>query len=203
MASLLITNVSSETLFLRDIYKELDAGESVTVDRTSAQLQSMTGLHEMVTDGLVTVAYTRSADEIASGYDLPLVVAGDDMPAVASTDLASGVTLIRKSFAAAAAGTADDVTVYAANALPFKFRVLDAWMLVATNIASSTVTVRTQAAGAGTLLATLSANATGRVSTTAPTASALATPGASEGLFLRRSDRGAAGEVFLLVRKES
>lgn len=201
MASLVITNVSSDTIYLRDLYKELEAGDSVTVDRTSAQLQSMTGLHEMIADGVVTLAYTRSADEIASGYDLPPVVAGDDAPAVAAADVVSPVTLLRCPFTAGAGGAADDVTIYAVNTLPFKFRVVDVWGYIAT-AAGATVAVRTAAVGAGTLLGTVASNATGRFDGTG-TATAVATPGASAGLFLRRADSGAAGEIFLLIRKES
>lgn len=203
MASVVITNVSAGEVHIRDLYKTLAAGEAVTISRTAAEITGMAGLQEAAADGTVTIAYTRSADEVASGLDLPPVVDGGDLAAVASTDKVSDCAVIRIPFTAGAGGSADDVTAYAVNTLPFKFRVLDAWALIATNVVSASVTVRTAAAAGGTLLATLSGNATGRVSTTAPTATAVATPGASAGLFLRRSDSGLAGEVFLLVRKEA
>ena len=203
MAQVTITNVSGGDVFIRELYKTLAASEAVVITRSASELASMSGLHEAQADGTVTVAYVRSADEIASGLDLPPVVEGGDVSAVASTDKVADVAVIRYAFTAGAGGSADDVTVYAVNTLPFKFRVLDAWILTATAVVSSTASVRTAAAGAGTLLATVSTGATGRASMTLPVATAVATPGASAGLFIRRTDSGAAGELFLLVRKES
>lgn len=204
MATLRITNVDSSELFLSDIYSTIAVGKYVDVTRDASDIPRMQSLASAIADGKATLAVTYSADELASGIMAPPAAIGAaDMAPVASTDKASGLVLIRIPMTALAAGTADDVTGYAVNTLPFKFRVCDAWAHVSANIAASTLSVRTQAAGAGTLLATLSGNATGRNSMTAPTASAVATPGATEGLFVRRSDRAVAGEVMLLCRVES
>lgn len=202
MASLVITNLTSSPVYLRDLYTTVAASGSVTTTRSASDLANMSGLQELVADGVVSVAYTRSADEVASGLDAPPVIDGVDLAAVAAAAVVSSSAVLRFSFTAGVAGTADDVTVFAVNALPFKFRVVDCWAFVATAVGASTWAVRTAAAGAGTLLATLDSGTTGRKQMTG-TATALATPGASAGLFVRRSDRGTAGEVFVLVRKEA
>ena len=41
MASLVITNVSSASFFLNDIYAEIDAAGTVTVSRSAAEISSM------------------------------------------------------------------------------------------------------------------------------------------------------------------
>lgn len=196
MATLTLTNTTSSDIWLSDLYCNVPASSSMTVTRSASDLPKMASLQHQMALGYIKLSVAYSSDEAA-------LVAPLTETAVASSALTSGAFLIRKSFAAAAAGTADDVTVYAVNTLPAKFRVVDAWARVATAIGGATVDVRTRAAGAGTLLATLDFAATGRVSMTVPNASAVATPGASDGLFLRRSDRGVAGEVFVLARVES
>jgi len=74
---------------------------------------------------------------------------------------------------------------------------------VDTAVAASTLEIRTQAAGAGTLLGEMSSNATGRAGWQTLTATQVATPGATEGLFIRRSDDGAGADICLLCRRES
>ena len=108
-----------------------------------------------------------------------------------------------KAFAAGGGGSPADITLYAANALPFKLRVVDSWLFVSTAVAG-TGTLRDEAAGAGTAASSGSTVATGRIPMD-PTsdASAVLTPGATKGLFLYLSDDAAAGEVFVLVRRES
>ena len=126
------------------------------------------------------------------------------MAPVAATDVASGLVLFHKAFTAGGGGSPDDVTVIAANALPFKFRVVDAWAAIGTGIGASTLNVYTRAAGAGTLLAGPIDSASAQLARmTGPTASVVATPASTEGVFVRRSDDGVAGEVFILVRRES
>lgn len=202
---LVVTNISSSPVYIRDLYTEIAAGESVTTERSGSDLSGMTGLIEALDAGTVSVSVTPSAAEIASGFlTPPSAIQAQDMAPVAAADIAAGLVVLRVPMAAGGGGAPDDVTAYAANALPFKFRVLDAWALISTAVGASTLNVYTQAAGAGTLVAgPIDSAVAGIARMTGPNASALAVPGATEGLFVRRSDDGVAGEVFLLVRRES
>lgn len=203
MATLRITNVSGSALFLSDIYTTIAAGAYLDVTRDASDIPRMQSLASALAAGTATLSVTYNAAELASGIMTPPAAVGAvDMAPVAATDVASGLVLLRKAFVAGTPGTADDVTIYAVNTLPFKFRVVDAWAHVTTNVGGSTCNMYTRAAAAGTQVAALSSAATGRVQSTLGD-SALVTPGASDGLFVRRSDRGAAGEVYLLCRIES
>ncbi len=103
--------------------------------------------------------------------------------------------MIYVSYAAAAAGTPDDVTIFSASA-PFNFRILEAWAVTATAIASSTVECRTATGGGGSALTTaMSTTVTGKTSDNSTVTTTVA---ASGSVFIRRSDRGVAGELFLL-----
>jgi hypothetical protein len=99
------------------------------------------------------------------------------------------------------AGTADDVTVWSANA-PYALRILDASLLVSTAVVGSDAALRTAAAGAGTVVLPDIALATRTFTTAAvgpvdAVASATATVALSGSLFLRRSDRSVVGELML------
>jgi hypothetical protein len=202
---LVVTNISSDPVYIRDLYIEIPAGESVTTDRAASDMSGMSGLIEALDAGTVSVSLTPSAAEIASGFlTPPQAVQAVDMAPVAAAEIAAGLVVLRVPLVAGGGGSPDDVTAYAANALPFKFRVLDAWAMISTGVGASTLNAYTQAAAAGTLLAgPIDSALAGIVRMTGPNASALAVPGATEGLFIRRSDDGVAGEVFLLVRRES
>jgi hypothetical protein len=205
MATLSIANVSSADIYLSDLVTTLAAGATLTATRAPSDISRMTELLAQIALGNLTLSITYSADELATGLMIPpgCVDYKDNLP-VASTDLPSGTFVIRKAFTALVTGAADDVTVYAVGALPAKFRVLDAWGYLTAATGASNLGIWTRAAGTGTQLSLLDSGTTGRVSTQAAwTATGLATPGASDGLFIRRSDRAVAGEVFLLCRIES
>lgn len=107
--------------------------------------------------------------------------------------------LIRNVFAAGAAGTADDVTIYNGNA-PFAFRIVDCWVQVATAIVATTVQLRTASGGGGTALSSaLSTALTGTVSNNDTASRSVASAGS---VFLRRSDRGVAGTILILALRE-
>jgi len=202
---IVVTNISAAPVYIRDLYTEIAPGGSVTTDRSGSDLSSMEGLIAALFAGTVSVSLVPSAAEVASGFlTPPQAVQAQDMAPVSATEVAAGLVVLRISLAAGAGGVADDVVGYAANSLPFKFRVLDAWAMIGTGVALSNVNVYTRAAGAGTLLAgPIDATATQLARMTGPTASALAVTGSTEGLFVRRDDSAIAGEVFLLVRRES
>jgi len=93
-----------------------------------------------------------------------------------------------------AAGTADDVVVFSANA-PFPFRILDRKLYVSTAVAAATAQLRSATAGGGsTLSSAMSVASTGLVLDASTTTNTVAAGGT---LVLRRSDRSMVGELFL------
>jgi len=146
------------------------------------------------------VEYT--ADEVASGMLSPpgVVEAGDLAPVLATFPLAALATIF-VAIPAGGGGAPDDVEVWPLNGLPFQFRVLDAVAYVTTAVGASTLELRDEAAGAGNLLASAASAATGRQANTAA-ATGSAVPGASKGLFVRRSDSGVAAELVVTIRRE-
>lgn len=208
MASLTITNVSSSDFWLNDIYATVPAGEAVVVTRSPAEISSMAGLQAAVADGVLTSAVEFSADELAadlSSVVAPASVGAVAMDPVAATDIDAPLITFRKAFTAGAAGAADDVTIYALNSLPYKVRILGAHAIIATAIGGSSLNVRSQAGGVAGVLAAgpMDSASTGVHLATGPSASVVLTPGASVGLFIRRSDRGVAGEVIITARREA
>ena len=201
-----VTNISAAPVPLGDIYTTIPVGGFVTFKRSASQISAMVSLQKAVAAFQVTVLAVEESFETASGLAVaPGTVAAADVQPVAATDAAAATFEIRKAFVAAAAGAQDDITIYAANALPFKMRILDAYVLVSTvGTGAALLTVRDEAAGAGTAAAVFSSAATGRISpSSAFTASTLLTPGATKGLFVRRADRDAAGEVVIIARRET
>lgn len=107
--------------------------------------------------------------------------------------------VIRKAFTAAGPGAADDVTIYAAAA-PYAFRIVDVTCIVATAISTKTATLRSASAGGGSALSdAFDCGSTGVKRNTSVTASSTVAAGGS--LYIRRSDNGLAGEVFILAMK--
>lgn len=107
--------------------------------------------------------------------------------------------VIRKSFSAGVPGSADDVTIYNADA-PFAFRIIDSFALVSTLIALSTLTLRTATAGGGSAVSDVWPSAAiGVQRNVLMTASS--TIALNGTLVLRRSDIGVAGEVMIIIQK--
>jgi hypothetical protein len=202
MATLEITNIVSEDVYLADLYTSIAVGESKSIERSASDLPRMRSLQQAMADGKVSLAVTYSADEAASGLHAPpsTIEAGDMAPVAAATP-AAGLAVIYKPFAAGGGGSPDDVEIFPAGSLPFKFRVVDFALYVSTAVGASSAEIRDEAGGGGNLLASASSAATGRVAN-AENATAVATPGATKGLFVRRSDDGVAGEAILFVRPE-
>jgi len=203
MATLTITNLTAEAVYLADLYTEVPANSSIDVQRSASDLPRMRALQSAMADGKVSLAVVYSAAELGSGLQAPPdAIEAQDIAPVAAADAFSAGSVIRAALVAGGGGSPDDVEVKAVGQLPFKFRVIDAWAKIVTAVGASTLEVRTQAAGGGTLLASLDSAATGRADAS-DTASAVATPGATEGLFIRRSDDAVVGEVFILIRPET
>ncbi len=204
-----VTNTTSpsEAVTLGDIYKTLDkTGDSVTFSRKASDLSRMTSLQAAAAAGKVSVSVVPTADELASGLLTPpqTIQAADMQPVAAAVVDAPTITL-RVPVPAGVGGGADDVTVYALNAFPYKARVMWARAIVSATPGASTVALRTQSGGAGTLLATLDTTALGPVPgpTAAFTGSTVVTPGASVGLFVRRSNNTIACEIEITLRRET
>jgi len=202
MAQLQIANISTEEVYLRDIYTSIPVGQTKTVERSATDLPKMHALQEALADGKVTLSVQYSADEVASGLHAPpsTIEAVDIAPVQASAP-AAGLVTIYKALAAGGGGSPDDVEIYPAGSLPFKFRVMDFILYVGTAVVASSVEIRDEAGGGGDLLASAASGATGRIPN-AEDNTAVATPSGTKGLFARRSDDGVAAEVVLLVRPE-
>jgi len=208
MASLSIANISLTSFFLNDIYVDIDAGQTVVVSRSAAEISSMLGLQAAVADGVLTATITPTADELASSpLASPLSPASVTALAtapVAAAAIDSAPVIFRKAFTAGgASGTLDDVTIYAVNTLPYKVRILEAFALISTaGPGASVLAVRSAAAGGGTLAATVPADVLGAARMIGPNASVVLTPGSLVGLFIRR-DRSTVGEIILTARREA
>jgi len=202
MAQLAITNIVSEEVYLADLYTSIEPGETKTVERSATDLPRMRSLQQAMADAKVSLSVTYSADEVQSGLHAPpsTIEAVDVAPVGAATPAAALVTLY-KQLAACGGGSPDDVEIFPAGSLPFKFRILDCIVLVSASPGASTVQIRDEAGGGGNLLASASTAAPGR-QTNAENTTGVATPAATKGLFARRSDDAIAGEVVLVVRPE-
>lgn len=205
MATLVITNISSGPVPLGDLgSKSLAVGESVTISRPANRLTEMASVVAAMAAGTITVTVTPTVAEVESGLlSPPQAVQAEDLAPVGASVAGAVTGLWRLPMTAGVPGTADDVVLYAVNNLPFKVRILRTWGRIATAIALSTVEMRSQAAGAGTLLGTLDSATTGLKSDDGQTATTVLTPGATVGVYARRSDRGVAGEVFIEWRRET
>ncbi len=101
--------------------------------------------------------------------------------------------VIAAPFAAGITGAADDVLI--TDTVPAKCLLLEAAVVVTTNQAGETVTLRDAAAGGGTALSdAISVNAAGTVRSNHTLAPTLA---ASSDIYLRRSHDGSAGVAIL------
>jgi hypothetical protein len=209
MAQVTVTNLSAtEGLYIGELYTTIPAGGSIVISRSTSDLSRMSGLQQAVAASSAAVSVALETYETSSGLAVaPGSVQAQDMQPVAATDAAAGEITIRKAFTAGGAlGTPDDVTIFAAGAVPYKMRILDAvaYLSTASGGALKLLTIRTEAGGTGVACAEISSASTGRAGQTATvTASQVVTPGTAVGLFIRREDRDAVGEVVLTVRRES
>jgi hypothetical protein len=65
-----ITNASSDLLYVSLLYKELDAGESVTVSKSRSELDQETEFKKLVTAGTLTLTFaTEDGDDAQLGTD--------------------------------------------------------------------------------------------------------------------------------------
>lgn len=203
MATVLITNIDTAPVGIADLYTTIPVGGSVTTQRSTSQLASMASLHAAAAAAKVTVAVTLSADELASGLATVGAVEAQDIAPVAATAVAAAEVQFRKAFTSVAS---TDIPVFAANALPYKMRIVDAYLLISTVQAGSTLQLFPQAAGAGTAVTgATSAAVAGKIPMPLTgNVSQVLTPGALIGLFLLPSAHsGIVGELVVVARRES
>ena len=196
MATVTLTAVKD--VHVGDVGVSLKAGDVLKFERAASDIPRLKSVAAAIAAGDLTMQVAYSADEKASGIASPpgSVDAADAAPVAADGTIALG-QVARKALAAGAGGAADDTTVLTASA---NLRVVDAWAIITTPVTAATLDIRDATAGAGTLLASLSAATAGvsRLSTSA--GSAVLASG--KPLVIRRSDSGVAAEVFVLLRSE-
>lgn len=66
MSTIRITNISSERIWIRDLYTGLAPGEVKEIERTPAECGSMSGLQAAISDGSVSVTVTPDSFEVES-----------------------------------------------------------------------------------------------------------------------------------------
>lgn len=123
--------------------------------------------------------------------------------AVLDADGAGALVVFRVALTSGGAtGAADDVTIFDANS-PFAMRIIDSFAIISgTGTGGSSAALRSASGGGGTLLSgSFSTAAAGiaRAAGTTPTTTTSLAAGSS--LYLRRSDRPAEGELFILALK--
>ncbi len=140
--------------------------------RLTAVLNSVTGVIDVsLPDGSIDIPGLAVE---ASGYAVPFV--------------------LEAALPAAAAGTADDVTITLST--PVQFRIIDAWVRVSAAIGASTIQIRTAPGGGGSAL--LSPFDTGSTGVVRDSSTSNVTLSSGFPLYARRSDRAVAGRIYLL-----
>lgn len=176
-------------------FVQCDGGVAATIPFNSSS--STAGNRVAGPNGQTLVLPSRSLTKFVYRDQLwrALLVAAD--PFITGPEASNLATpfVIRVAFTALAAGTADDVTIYNATA-PFAFRIVDCFALISTAILATTVTLRSASGGGGSALSSaLSSAATGTARNNDTATRTVASGGS---LFLRRSDRGVAGEIVII-----
>ena len=203
MATFVLTNISAEKVHLGDLYKTMKPGEIVTLPKRSVNdLPRWPSLQRELAAGTVTLVVTPTTDEDDSGLlSPPNAVEAGDVREVAPGDVFAVCISLRKAFLTGGGG-ADDVILIAADAIPYKLRILDVLVLCTTSPGASTVVLRDEIAGAGTAIATLDTGTVGRKVDAAFEGFLLEQTTAAKGLFLRRADNTVEGEAIVLARRE-
>lgn len=204
MADVTITNLTTSPLHIGDLYATIPASASVVIQRYASDLPRMAALQAAVAAGTAAVTVVLNAAELASGLaTADASVQAVDVAAVAAADVASGEIKLRKAFTSVAS---TDIAVFAANTLPYKLRILDAYMLIETVQAGSSLRLWPQAAGAGTAITDAGlTSVAGKIALPLTAGKTVVlTPGATIGIFaLPSAHTGVVGELVITARRES
>ena len=207
MADFTFINPTSTVQWVTDFTNPIQVpanGQVTLPGRATTELPVARSLQKLIADGDLTFSLTPSADEKASGLlSPPVSITGDDMQPVAAGDVTAAIGTFHREIPAGAGGAADDVALFAANAIPFKARLLDVVFHVTTAVVASTLTLGDEAAAAGTAIAVGDSGTVGRkVDATRAATFVLEQTTVDKGLFVRRSDSGVAGSVTITYRRE-
>jgi len=187
----------------------LARGQSYVVSATVAQIAALLGPSPLELSTPAMVVSPGEADDwvlgfaagitdtqIADGAVKPWKLSLPDGAAANNSGELGNAVVLRRTIAAGAGGSADDVTL--TEHLPVGIEIVDVILHVGTaGAGGSTATVRTAAGGGGTALSSaLSTASTGVVRSVLATA-ATAVSGAA--LYLRRSDNALAGFVDIVA----
>ena len=209
MPTLNITNLSStQTQVLSPpdglgVAIQLNPSQSKSVPLTTLQLEELgAGLAALTLSGAISWS-TSTTSGVSDRLDALAPLTPDRNAAVTATTVAAPLVTFHTLWAApGSSGAAADVVMLAA--LPSKLRVIDALLVTTAGHSSATVTVFSQAAGAGTQLTDAMAAGTGAVCRlNYATATTALTPAAGTGIYVRLSDNRVAGELTLTCRYES
>lgn len=209
MADFTFINLTADPQYIGDFGTPVlivpASGQYTITDRESTELPAARDLQGLIADGSLDFVMTPTQDEIDSGLlSPPVSISGDDMQPVDATSVTAAIGTFHKEFAAGGGGAPDDVVLFAANAIPFKCRLLDVVFHVTTFIGASSITLYDEAAAAGSSIAAADSSAVGRkVDTTRTATFVLDQSTAAKGLFLYRSDSGVAGSVTITYRREN
>jgi len=203
MATFTIVNTSSSEVHLGDFYTTLAAGATLTLsDRSPNEVPDLKSVTDALAAGTITFSITYTANEYAQSMTAAAnsVAAADLQETSLSEYKASPVQVFWAPFPAGATGLADDVVAMYAGTMPYPVHITHCICRISTAVASETIQIRNEAAGAGLLLGAFSGAATGNPVDTV-TASSGFSPSATNGLFVRRSHDGIAGEAFIYCRR--
>lgn len=184
------------------------------------------GLSTTTIDALAGAGLSRSGTALAVNGSTSIVVTGDQVTRAALTgDVTAGANtnattlsdsvivpsklvasltfgvpfFITQALTGGVAGSADDVTIYNANA-PFAFRILDCWLIFSVGVVGSTVQLRDTAGGGGGVLSSALASVTPGTSRNNDTSTRAVAANGS--VFVRRSDRSVAGRIIIAALRE-
>lgn len=195
MPSFLCSNSSAGDVLIRD---QGDPGDPAKVVAAGA-------VNVLITCALRSkAAYLTMLAEAASTVSGFTYSLASDEAQVSDAQGLGSVFSIRKAFTAGTPGSAGDIVIYdgSTTKLPFGIRILDFVLVVLTNIAGKTVTLRSAAAGAGSALSdALSGASAGTVREAAKTTTSTVAAGA--GLWARTTDIGLAGEIIIYCERTS
>ena len=140
MASLTIENVSNSVVSIRELYIDIQPGQSHTIDRPQWSLSSLTSLHELMLAGSVTatVAYTAAENNAVADGLIFGIGGGPAESAVPSSGFQSSATtdFYRASAIGVCPGSNDFLVV--ALAVPFTERDGSKIHTIADNSSGST-----------------------------------------------------------------
>lgn len=179
---------------------EVDLGPKQKLAKTFTQTDTTYDVSDIASLGELNRNATIQSLRDAGTISITTTKNQDDVTGLDDEADAEGIgsmIVVRTALAAGGGGSPDDVTAVAS--VPFACRVIDAWAKVSTNVMGSTLTARDATGGMGNALSSAFDSATTGVKRDALDASVALSAG--DAIYIRRSDDGVAGEVFLVLER--